>query len=110
MAQRAAEPGFPTACRARDEDIVPLVDPLTGGQAQQEGFIEAPWMPIVDVLEAGTQAQLRLSQAGGEPALAPSGHLAIDEQPQAFFKTERLALWERHLLAERFGHAGQFQH
>jgi hypothetical protein len=68
------------------------VDPLTGSQAKQEGFIEATRVTIVDILQAGTQAQLCLPQAGGEPAVTPDGHLAIDEQSQAFFETERLAL------------------
>jgi len=71
---------------------VPIVEPLTGSQAQQEGFIEATRVSIVASLQAGTQAQLRLPQAGGEPAVTPDGPLAIDEQPQAFFETERLAL------------------
>jgi len=52
--------GFPTARGARDEHIVSLVDPLTGSQAQQEGCIEATRVSIVDILQAGTQAQLRL--------------------------------------------------
>jgi hypothetical protein len=71
---------------------VPIVDPLTGGQAKQEGFIESTRVTIVDILKAGTQSQLRLPQASGKPAVTPGGHLAIDEQPQAFFETERLAL------------------
>src|SRR5215470_18009263 len=79
--------GFPATRRARDEHMVSLADPLTGRQAQQEGFIEATRVTIVDILKAGTQAQLRLSQAGGEPAVTPGGQLAIDEQPQAFFET-----------------------
>src|SRR5882724_10026534 len=56
VAQRTAEPGFPTARWARDEHIVPIVDPWTGGQAKQEGFIESTRVPIVDILQAGTQA------------------------------------------------------
>jgi hypothetical protein len=40
--------------------MVPIMDPLTGRQAQQESFIEATRVPIVDIFQAGTQAQLRL--------------------------------------------------
>src|SRR5215510_4508663 len=80
--------GFPNARWARDEHIMPLADPLTRGQAQQQGFIESTRVTIVDILQAGTQSQLRLSQAGGEPAVTPGGQLAIDEQPQAFFERE----------------------
>jgi len=72
--------------------MVPIVDPLTGRQAKQEGFIESTRVSIIDILQAGTQAQLRLPHAGGEPAVTPDGHLTIDEQAQAFFETERLAL------------------
>jgi hypothetical protein len=65
---------------------------LTGGQAEQEGFIEATRVTIVDILKAGTQSQLRLPQARRAPAVTPGGQLAIDEPAQAFFETERLAL------------------
>ena len=84
-----------------------LVDPLAGSEAEDEGFIEPARVTIVDILQAGTQPQLGLTQAGREPAVTSGRHLAIDQQAQAFFETECLALREVHLLAERFGHARQ---
>src|SRR6266705_788071 len=96
---------FSNARGAGDEHIVPLVDPLARGQAEHEGFIKPTRVTIVKVLQAGTQPQLGLPQAGGEPAVTSDRHLAIDQQAQAFFETERLALRQVHLLAERFGPA-----
>src|SRR5215831_1508956 len=65
VAQRPAEPGCPTARRARDEPMVPLVAPVTGGPAQPAGFIESPRVPRVDLLQGGTPWQRSLPQAGG---------------------------------------------
>ena len=62
-------------------------------------------MTIVNILNAGTQPQLGLPQARREPPVTSDGHLAIDQEAQTFFETERLALRQVHLLAERFGHA-----
>jgi hypothetical protein len=60
---------------------------------------------IVNILKAGMQPQLGLPQARREPTVTSDGHLAIDQEAQTFFETERLALRQVHLLAERFGHA-----
>src|SRR6266436_4367619 len=84
--------GFADASGARDEHIVSIMDPLTGGEAQHEGFIEPTRVTIVDILKAGTQPQLGLPQAGREPAITSGRHLTIDQQAQTFFETERLAL------------------
>jgi hypothetical protein len=81
------------------------MDPLAGGQAEHERFIEPARVTIVNILNAGTQPQLGLSQARREPTVTSDGHLAIDQEAQTFFETERLALRQVHLLAERFGHA-----
>jgi len=97
--------GFPNAGRARDEHIVPIMDPLAGGQAEHERFIEPARVTIVNILQAGTQPQLGLPQARREPTVTSDGHLAIDQEAQTLFETERLALRQVHLLAERFGHA-----
>jgi hypothetical protein len=97
--------GFANAGGARDEHIVPIMDPLAGGQAEHERFIKPARVTIVDILTPGTQPQLGLPQARREPTVTSDGHLAIDQEAQTFFETERLALRQVHLLAERFGHA-----
>jgi hypothetical protein len=97
--------GFANASGARDEHIVPIMDPLAGGQAEHERFIKPARVTIVDILTPGTQPQLGLPQARREPTVTSDGHLAIDQEAQTFFETERLALRQVHLLAERFGHA-----
>ena len=97
--------GFADAGGARDEHIVPIMDPLAGGQAEHERFIEPARVTLVTILQAGPQPQLGLPQASREPTVTSDGHLAIDQEAQTFFETERLALRQAHLLAERFSHA-----
>ena len=109
VAQGTCEPGVADAGGAGDEHIVALVDPLARDQAQQEGFIEPTRVTIVDLLSAGTQPQRGLAHTRGEPAVTSDRHLAIDEQPQACFEAARLTLRSVHLLAERCGHAREFQ-
>jgi hypothetical protein len=109
VGQGTREPRFPNAGGARDEHIVPIMNPLAGGQAEHERFIEPARVTIVNILNAGTQPQLGLSQASREPPVTSDGHLAIDQEAQTFFETERLALRQVHLLAERFGHAREPQ-
>ena len=79
--------GFADACGARDEHVMPIVDPLTGGQAEHQRLIQPAWVAIVDILDTGALPQLRLVQAGLQPAVLPGGDLPIDQQAQAFFET-----------------------
>jgi hypothetical protein len=90
---------------ARDVHIVPIMDPLAGDQAEHERFIEPVRGTRVTILSAGLQPQLGLPQARREPTVTSNGHLAIDQEAQTFIETERLALRQVPLLAERFGHA-----
>ena len=78
MAQGTREPGFADARGARDEHMVPLVDPLARGQAEHEGFIKPTRVTLVQILKAGTESQLGLPQAGREPAVTSDRHLAIN--------------------------------
>jgi len=51
VCEGAGEIGFTNACRAGDDDILSVSDPLTGGQAQDHGLINASWGFEVDILD-----------------------------------------------------------
>src|SRR6266446_846306 len=53
LAQRTAEPSFANARRASDQDIVMLPHPLTCGETGDQGLVQSPWMPIVEIFDAG---------------------------------------------------------
>lgn len=66
-------------------------------------------MPIVDIFDAGRLPQFGLPQAGGESTGVPLRELAVDQEPEAFFKAERRDVRHLELLDQGMVHTGQFQ-
>jgi hypothetical protein len=53
LREGAGQPGLADAGRTGEQDIEVLPDPLTGSQRLDKGFIQAPGVAIVDVLQGG---------------------------------------------------------
>ena len=57
IAQSTGEPGFPDAGGTGDENVSGMGDPLGVGQLQEDLFIQAARMAVVDVFESGLVAE-----------------------------------------------------
>jgi hypothetical protein len=80
LGQGTGQPTFADAGRAEDQYIVVVTQPLTGNQLGQEGLIESPPMPIVNILDdGGAMAQRGFFQAGGQSSIFTHGPFSIDE-------------------------------
>jgi len=60
-----------------------VLDPLAGGELEEQGAVEAAVRTKVDVLDNRGLAQPSLAQTAGEALILAAGCLAIDEQPEA---------------------------
>jgi len=60
LAERAGEPTLSQPARSGDEQVAALVDPVAGGEFEEQGAIEPARAVVIDILDAG-----RMAQAGG---------------------------------------------
>src|SRR5438874_5079688 len=66
-------------------------------------------MAIVKTCDTGGLPQLRLPQAGGQPAAVALRKLTIDQESEAFLEAEGREVRHLELLDQRLVHTGQFQ-
>jgi len=62
VCQCASQVSFPTPRRTGDDDVLGIFDPLTGGQSQDHGFIEASGSFVIDVLHTGIDFKFRVTE------------------------------------------------
>ena len=85
-----------------------LGDPLAGRQTPDEWPVEPAGMPVVDVFDGGIELQPGILEPAGEGFILTPCPLLIDQQGNAFFKTELPHFGIFRLSAERIGHTGKF--
>jgi len=100
---------LPISGRPQDQDIVVLLEPLPARQRPDQGAIEAPGRPVVDVLQARRLAQSREAQALGERGVLPVDLLAVDQDAEPLVERQPLAVGLAELLFQGLGHADQAQ-
>src|SRR5262249_35494447 len=98
-----------TAARGADqEDVLPLANPLAGGEPAHQRPIEAAGMAVSDVLETrGAIAPARELEAADQASAFPVGPLTIDQEADTLDDIE-LGVGRRvvELLVERAGEGG----
>jgi len=60
-----------------DQNIKTLLDPLSGGNNEEKGLIQASGCGVIDNLQRGIQPQLSFLQPHPEPAVAQFGRFLI---------------------------------
>lgn len=63
-------------------------DPLTGGEAEDEGFFDASWGSVVDVFQRGLKFEFGVLEETFETFVLFPDPLAIDQQGKAFLERE----------------------
>ena len=56
LAERAGEPTLSQPARSGDEQVAALVDPVAGGEFEEQGAVEPARAVIIDILDAGRMA------------------------------------------------------
>lgn len=86
---------------------MPLTDPVTAGQLQKHGAIQATRRPVIDILDGGQMTQLGDLGAAFETLLLASCARALEKNAEPFRMPERLALRIARQVVEALGHAVQ---
>ena len=71
------------------------------------GTLESPGMAIIDVLQSGTDFELRILQARGQFPVLPPEPLTFDQQAQPIFKIQLADIGLATLFFQGLGHALQ---
>ncbi len=66
-------------------------------------------MAVVDILDAGVDAEFRGFQQTGEPAILAVQDLALDQQSEALLESQVVRVRLRLLLLQGIEHAGEFE-
>ena len=88
-----------------DQDGLAVEDPLTGGEAEDEGAVEAAGGLEVEVLDGGVEVELGVALETLVSALIPVGPLAFEHEGEAVVEGELGDVGHGGLFLEGLGHA-----
>jgi hypothetical protein len=86
-----------------------FLNPFTGEEAQDHGFIDFPGGFVVDVLGTGIHFEFGFFEESLETAVFLEGPLTVHEQAETFFEGEAVEVGLLELFFKSFGHAEEFQ-
>lgn len=110
VAQGAGEPGFADARGACEEDVAPGGDPARIGELQEDLFLEAAGVPVVNVLDAGVGlAEFGFFEETGEAAVVAIGLFILDKKSDEFVVGEVGVGGDFESVVESLGHAEEFE-
>ena len=109
VAESAGQVGLAGPGRPGDQHGLAVLDPLSGGEAEDEGAVEAAGRLEVEVFDRRVEVELGESLEAQVAALGSFGPLAFEEQRQAVLEGEFADVGHGELLLEGLGHAGQAQ-
>ena len=104
LGKGTGEEGFAYSCRTRDEKILVAADPLTGGEAEDEGFFDSSRGSVVEILQGGLKFEFCVLEEAFETFVLLPDPLAIGQHGKAFLEREipEGRLFE--LFFKAFGH------
>jgi len=108
VCEGASKIGFTNACRACDDDILSVSDPVAVGQAQDERLIDAPGGLEVDILDAGIEFESGILKESFHFSLFLPSPLLIDEEREALIKRQVVDRGVVELFFESLSHAVEF--
>ena len=109
VGERTSDPGFADPGGPGNEQVQMLFDPLATGEITHHGFVQAPWVPVIQVFYGGLLSQPRGAQPRFESPIFAGGEFAIDQKSQAFLEVQFFDIRHVLLLAERLFHAAEPQ-
>ena len=73
MHEGTGNPGFTDPGGPGNEQVQTLPDPLATGEIEHQGFVQAPWVPVIQVFNGGLLSQPRRAQARFEASIIACG-------------------------------------
>ncbi len=107
MAEGAGEVGLAGSGRADEEDGLAVADPLSGGESEEDGAVEAASGFEVDVFDGGVEVEFGGALEADVSALFAGGFFAFEEEGEAVFEGEFADVGHGELFFEGLCHAGQ---
>lgn len=98
------EPALADAGWAADRQVGMVVDPAVLDKLGEQRAVESARGAVVDILDAGLLAQLRVAQAGGEPLVMAQRGFTFEQQREPFGLTEAIGLAGCFDVGEGLGH------
>jgi hypothetical protein len=108
VCEGAGEIGFTHACRACDDDVLSVSDPVAVGKVQDQRLIDAPGGFEVDILDAGIEFESGILKESFHFSLFQPGPLLIDEEREALIEREVIDGGMVELFFESLSHAVEF--
>src|ERR1700676_81661 len=84
-----------------------VLDPLAGGELEEQGAVEAAVRTKVDVLDNRGLAQPSLAQTAGEALILAAGCLPVREEPEPILPRQRGGVGDVLQFDEGVGHGGE---
>lgn len=104
VAERRGEPALADAGWAADQQVGMVVDPAALDKLGEQRAVESARSTVVNILDAGLLAQLRVAQAGGEPLVMAQRGFTFEQQREPFGVTEAIGLAGCFDVGEGLGH------
>jgi hypothetical protein len=108
VSQCAGEIGFASACCARDEDAMVLLDPRTSSELSQDSLVELSARVAFHAFDAGLrEAELGLFECAPDALRFAGNPLSFDEQSEALVEGHSLDVGMALLLVPGDSHAAE---
>lgn len=88
VAEGAGDKTFADTGGAAEKHGAVILDPLGGGEIEEDLFMEAPGVTIVDVFDGSLESELGVFEDAGEALVFPVGFFILDEQAHELFVGE----------------------
>jgi len=109
MSEGPGEKSLAHPCGADDQEVLVGPDPLPACQFLDEGAVQAPGSPVVDVLETGGLPDPAFGETPGELLVLPLEELPVGQKTQSLLEGQVTGLRGLHLFPEPLGHDGKAQ-
>jgi hypothetical protein len=106
MPQGTGEIGLSGAGGSNEEYALSLADPVTAGEAQEQGSIEAPTRAEVEVFDGSVEVEPGLAEETLEASIGAVGLLPVEEEGQAVLERQIFEVRYPLLFLEGGSHAG----
>src|SRR5665213_3123531 len=107
VCQRASDPTFTDAGRTNDDQVLMLIDPVSGSELGEQRLVEPARRLHIDVLDDGVLSKAGELQSTDKPLVLAFDRLAVDEHGEPFLEGKCGYIWLSSLFFEPLRHAGE---
>jgi hypothetical protein len=105
--QRASDPTFTDAGRTNDDQVLMLIDPVSGSELGEQRLVEPARRLHINVLDDGVLSKTGELQSTDKPLVLAFDRLAVDHQAEPFLEGKGGYIRLPSLFFERLRHADE---